>query len=698
MPVRPTQPEREIVPPLEDEPSNGVGSDDPDDVESGEGDPNDDDDDDGEPAMHLASVTGAEPERDDPPRSRRGRPPKVRSDDEPDYRPMPRNPRGMRGPRTMSPEARASSPAFRHAQKQQEEAIAELDTLLAGLNFKKREYEIRVKRLSPDTDENGTPCSGMLKTYHEHVTVQQIQDRYGGGTYEVSVFGPHPSTGNVGIITRERFTIAGNPRPMQSFLNKREDESALADALRVVAETNERANDRIAEVMERSSNKQSGVSELMPMVQAMMDKTESTVNLVMEQLRQDNLRRDQERKDAEAREERRRDEQRREEERKERERREYEDKKEARAREEREAERRREEQRREDERVRREEERERREEERREEEKREAKREEERRERERELREEQKMQREAEREARREEAAEKQRQHERELAASAERTKQDAERMQQIMAMQRDNSTQMIEFLTAKMEGGGLEGMVKQVEALEYIRGDNKRPSKMEEFSEGVQTITQALAPVANQFLSGRQQGMMQQQQGQQNVQQNVQQPQGRRVLVDLPQRPALPAPQTQQPAQPATQASTQPTPPPVEPATPDEIRNDFTSFVMPSPNPDGSFDSSLVGIMLIKNLDLAIQRRMSAEEIVDKVLDPFEDAVASAPWAEMMVGMFQDMDNATLLQHIANEVVDANTKQPLNWAILTPFGSERVVQAFEIWRQVEDDDGVPEE
>lgn len=118
----------------------------------------------------------------------------------------------------------------------------------------------------------------------------------------------------------------------------------------------------------------------------------------------------------------------------------------------------------------------------------------------------------------------------------------------------------------------------------------------------------------------------------------------------------------------------------------------------MPSPNPDGSFDSSLVGIMLIKNLDLAIQRRMSAEEIVDKVLDPFEDAVASAPWAEMMVGMFQDMDNATLLQHIANEVVDANTKQPLNWAILTPFGSERVVQAFEIWRQVEDDDGVPEE
>lgn len=696
-PVEPATPTLAGLPEDDDDVESGEGELEDDEDESGEGEPEDDDDEDDEPTAHLAAVMPTTlPEMPtEPLPPRRGRPPIPRQvDDGPDrvQRPAPRNPRGLQGPRNLSPEARASSPVFRQAQRNQEEAIAELDALLAGLNFKKREYEIRVKRLAPDVDENGTPCAGMLNTYHEKVTTQQIQARYGGGTFEVTVFGPHPSTSQPSIIKRDTFTIAGHPKPMPSFAkNNRDDESStIADALRVVAEANQHANDRIADMMERTQN-QSPLKDLAPVFEKMMKKTDDTVTMLMKQMEMDNARREQERRDFEAKEERRREEARREEDRRRQEEEKRAEAREARLREEREMERRREDQRREDERERREEERRLKEEERRAEEKREEKRDAERRERERELREEARKQAEAEREARREEAAERQRQHERDLLAAENRAKQEADRMREYMTLTQNNSNQMLDFMTARMEGGGLESIAKQIEFLETIRGDNKEPTKIEQLTEGVSSFTQALMPVAQQFMGrGQQQGGMV---GGQPGQQQQQQPQGRRVLVDVPQRPALTAPVAQQP--------TVANPAPVEPATPapvvhdpSEIKNDFTSFVMPN----ATTDPSTVGIVLIKNLDLAVQKNMSAEDIVDKVLDPFEDAIEGAPWAEIALAAFQNMSDEQLLQHIANEVVDANTKQPLShWAILSPLGSERVVAAFQLWKQAgEDDEGVP--
>ncbi len=118
----------------------------------------------------------------------------------------------------------------------------------------------------------------------------------------------------------------------------------------------------------------------------------------------------------------------------------------------------------------------------------------------------------------------------------------------------------------------------------------------------------------------------------------------------------------------------------PSAPAVPAEApnRNDLTDF--PDPKTGGDLLSS--GVLLIKSVDLAVQRSLTAEQIVSQVLEPFEDAVPT------LMSMVSGMDAEQLNEFIVGHV-------PSDWAILSPRGEELVAKAFELWQSAADDGGV---
>jgi hypothetical protein len=566
----------------------------------------------------------------------------------------------------MTQEQRITSVALNRARDNQENAYAEVDEMLGTLNFASRKYEVRVTRIEPDTDENGVSCTGLLHTYKTKVSLEQIQQRFGGGTLEIVIWGPHPQTGKPSFIKRETVMIAGHPKPMPSFINKRDDESAsaTADVIRAFAESNERAQRRFTEVLEKNASAPSALTEILPVLQPIVEKlfakSDETTKALIEAQRLEKARED-ERRQAEreaAREEREREREAKAEERR------LEEKKEERKREE---------------------ERERRAEERRMEDRKEA----ERREREKEERELAREARELERERAKEDAirlreemreaaAEKQRQHERDLAAQQDRWKQEQQRAAEHAQMMQNFMQMNLDAMERKSESGGLESVTKQLLMLKDLNstltGEDREPSTMEKFQEGLQSMVTTLLPVGQQLKNamGPKPAAPQQQQ----QQQVIPTPQ-RAVVVDLgPHRAALPPAQTT--ATTATQAPVAiPTQNPA-PAQSDEIKNDLTEITIPK---EAETDALTQAKILMKNVDLAVQRGMTAEQVVEEILNPFEDA------CPFIMNMASGLTEEQILEMVTSNVIDAEG-QPLNWAILSPRGEELVSKAFRLWQE----------
>ncbi len=567
-------------------------------------------------------------------------------------------PRGVRGPRAMTPEQRQSSPALNRAREFQENAYVELDAMLADLNFSQRNYEIRVSRLSPETDENGVDCTGNLYVYKTKVSIEQIQQRFGGGVYEVKIWGPHPATGVNKILKTDTVKIAGLPKPMPTHkdVQRERQGSEVGEVLRAFAESNDKNQQRVADILDRQRDTPGALSELLPaltpLIERFLSKSEqSTASMIEAQ-----------------REERRADEARRAEER---------SKEDERRREEREDRRREEDKRRDEER--------RAEDKRRDDDRRleEARKEHAREERER-LTQEREAERERAREERdrlreemKQEAAEKQRQHERDLAAQSERTKQDAQRQQEFLSMMQNFQSTQMEMLTARQETGGIKAVTENLLMLKQLSntltGNDEEPNGFERFTENLQTAITSVMPVAQQVMAARaprQQAQQQPQQGQPQQQQQQQRP----ILVDLgPKRTALPAQQPQQqPTQnPGTPPAAMPAAQTQESTMPavETIVNDFKEFHFP----DAGDDMKTAGQMLLKNVDLAVQRNMTAEQIVKQVLEPFETL------SPMLATMATSLSGEQLVGF-----VEANV--PSDWAILTPKGEELIVEAFDLW------------
>jgi hypothetical protein len=284
-------------------------------------------------------------------------------------------------------------------------------------------------------------------------------------------------------------------------------------------------------------------------------------------------------------------------------------------------------------------------------------------------RERQKEEREREREQAKAAADERQRQHDRDLLAANERAKQDQHRQQEFMTMMQNFQNSQLQMLEARMETGGLKGLAEQMIMLKRLSGtlsgEDREQSTVDRIADGAERIIEVITPAAKQFLAGRGGAAAPTQAA----------PQQTRVLaVDLgPKRQVLP-----NPVEPATPAPAQATPAPAAsdepPASttqvPDEV-NDFTDFHFPEVDEDFKVTAS----KLVKSVDLAIQKNMSADDIVEKILMPFEKA---APFIMHTAAKWEEDELMTFIEeHV-----------PASWAILTPQGEEVVLDAFEAFQE----------
>lgn len=579
--------------------------------------------------------------------------------------PPPASGRGIRGPRNMglTRDEIAAAPGFRSLQAASDTAYQEIDTLLASLNFASREYEVRVERVEPNKTRSGVDCSGYLSTYHDRIKVEDIERAYGGGLFVLKVFGPHPVTGRQGIIKQERIRIAGEAkmpldhdnviREAQRAAQAKSDE--VASMVQSVIESQERASQRLLDVVERNkSDSSSAITQILPailpLVENLLSKTSESTKALMEAQRE-------EREERRREEERRRDEQRREE-----------DKRREQEREER----RREEERR---RVEREEERRRYEEAKeREREERDARRREE------------EIKRDELREQLRRDEAERQRRHEAEVAALRERNNSEKEQLQLMMKLTQDaaaNNQQMlmqsmqfqIDTLAKRAETGGIDSLAKQLLTLNNLRstlaGDDAPESTLDKVMEVGEKLATTVLPIAQQAMAARAQARAAQAPAPYAM---PPQPMPKPVVLDLgPKQAALPAP-----APAPVQA---PVPNPAQAAeagtTQEGLQNDLKEVTLPQ----GNEELVTAAVLLVKNIDMAVQKNMTPEQIVEQILVPFEER---APALMSMAAGLGDSDQ--LFGFIQQNV-------PPDWVILSPRGEELVAKAFELWTSGSDED-----
>lgn len=422
-----------------------------------------------------------------------------------------------------------------------------------------------------------------------------------------------------------------------------------------VIEAQERASQRLMQVVEKNkADSSSAITQILPailpLVENLLSKTSESTKALMEAQRE-------EREERRREEERRRDEQRREEDRRREEEREDRRREEERRRAEREEERRRYEEQRERER-----------------EEREARRREE------------EIKREELREQLRRDEAERQRRHEAEVAALRERNNSEKEQLQLMMKLTQDaaaNNQQMlmqsmqfqIDTLAKRAETGGIDSLAKQLLTLNNLRstlaGDDAPESTLDKVMEVGEKIATTVLPIAQQAMAARAQARATAVPPQM-MPQPMPMPMPKPVVLDLgPKQAALPAPapQGQAPVE-------NPAPAPVQEAG-DDQKNDLTEFKMP----DGSEDLVNAAVLLVKNIDLAVQKNMTPEQIVEKILVPFDE---QAPTLMSMAAGLGDSDQ--LFAFIQQNV-------PSDWVILSPRGEEIVAKAFELWTNSDDED-----
>lgn len=269
------------------------------------------------------------------------------------------------------------------------------------------------------------------------------------------------------------------------------------------------------------------------------------------------------------------------------------------------------------------------------------------------------------------------------LAQANDRQKFEREQQQQQMKMVQDGAAQQqqllmqsfqfqVETISKRAESGGLESLAKQMLMLNDLKnnitgegqgGDSSTMDRVLEMGE------RFVMPLAQQLANRRSNVQVQPQQ---------QQPQpGRAIVVDLgpkqPAQPQLPAQAT--PAQAPAQAA----PAPVEnPGTPpaDDLRNDLTTLTPPN----GNEDLMMGGTLLLKNIDFAVQNNWSAEDIVEKILDIFEQRLP------LLMNMAGGLDEPQLMAFLEGNV-------PANWAVRTPRGEDLVREAFALWKDDSDDE-----
>jgi hypothetical protein len=185
--------------------------------------------------------------------------------------------------------------------------------ILEDLEFGVDAHKISVFRLEPEYDpETGNKMAGLQATFSRPITLEDIQQQFGGGLFRIVVRGPRESSGRGSEIKAQRVVeIAGSaiplPDPRQQAREKRkeeEKEQQLIEAL--LSREDRRAEESRREAMElrrELAKKEDTMLQLIAKASESKQDPMSSVLPLLENMKEEN-RRKEERYEAQRREER----------------------------------------------------------------------------------------------------------------------------------------------------------------------------------------------------------------------------------------------------------------------------------------------------------------------------------------------------------------------------------------------------------
>lgn len=526
-------------------------------------------------------------------------------------------------------------------EKEYEEMIDALDL--------KENFKVMVTRIAPQRDEEGNTIAGFIETHEEKMYPQDLKELYGGGKYKIQIKGPDARNPRKSIFKAQQQLVIGGPPKIANGAST----GAGSKLIKEILEQERR--DRKEEARQLKEHNEKLERKMEEEKKQNMETFTQLMQLQQEQRRQEEERRDREDRQREERlrEERRIEmEERREERRMEEERR----------REEREEARR--------------EERERREEERRREER---------------AREERRLEEERRREERQAELAmqqqrealrieqlrlEQERQSQiMELVLSTKNASSDQqlETQKMLMTLMQGNSDKVIEIMKSAGKGDPLDQFEKfaRIKNLFDPPAEDKATwekvtDRLEGFMPAVVGALAASNPQAAAALAAQQEQGAPQDPGAPQAQPTEMYfaPGNPSNMLPPASQPQEHPPEQSNPTQTAQAPGAAHNAPPEQPM-PDTQHplNDLTEF---TPIPKG-VDVQTQAQVLVKNIDLAIQKDVSAKELMSTTLAEMPILVKST---------LKNMPEDEVLALLADSV-------PPNWAIASPRGQEYVKEVL---------------
>jgi hypothetical protein len=135
--------------------------------------------------------------------------------------------------------------------QQQQKVNDDFEAHLASLEFEDGHHSVTVHRVEPEIDPNtGKRIAGYLAKFTRAVTFEEIRSQYGGGKYRFIIHGPGP-LGRPMIKANKVYEIAGDPLPARNAVLQQQQQNALPSAVTEIVDkaisTQERQADRLSE-------------------------------------------------------------------------------------------------------------------------------------------------------------------------------------------------------------------------------------------------------------------------------------------------------------------------------------------------------------------------------------------------------------------------------------------------------------------
>lgn len=200
------------------------------------------------------------------------------------------------------PEPRPTPPALRSASVARRgggtAAIAanvaeDLDSVFAELGAGVGDVKVTVTRLEPMTDERtGQRIAGLLDSFQRPITLEELKHRFGGGRYNVLVMGPKKDGRGSEFKYRKVIEIAGPPK-----LPKGDDEEKKPeiDIIKTFAEREERERERAEKQLEamRAEIREQNNLILQLVAKAGDKPKDDSTRLMIEAMREESRRREE---------------------------------------------------------------------------------------------------------------------------------------------------------------------------------------------------------------------------------------------------------------------------------------------------------------------------------------------------------------------------------------------------------------------